>query len=314
MNGSTTIVKGDEGMVKRSQRNNTGALYYLVTIPRKKKEVWVHPSFLWTNISIRYENVILRSILANTKDIDTKLQSTNLAGQLAKAVDGQFQAWYANKDYLQLPENIEDRINTPEKRASQVQLIIDGCYNASCLSVLNRPEFTLRQLAENAQNARTFNASCVYGSRYSNFRDNPAKRAVARVGKSNNPVQRISDHIARCRSDSTFAAERTHYTQGRASRKQEFFVLCVLKDETDLKIAEQLFVNLLGTWAPAVRGSSSNISLDDEPRDTEGLMKHSLRAIDQRDAQRIMQVTHNISQKPESWWPGGVGRDSFGAS
>jgi hypothetical protein len=60
--------------------------------------------------------------------------------------------------------------------------------------------------------------------------------------------------------------------------------------------------------------STSNVSLDDESRDAEGKKKNAMRAINRRDAQRMMQITHDISQKPQSYWPGGVGRDSFGAS
>ena len=240
-------------------RDNINWAY--VQVPRKadnadRGKLWVPAPKLRVNFNVYFGEVRWHEGVGVVAGPAAPSSSLTRTSQFGKAIEGQFVAWSREGLALGVPLNIDEIMKDSNKRGQLMNRIRAGCQAAGTLDVLNKSDFTLKDLVDSAKNAQHHPGSGIYLNCYRDFKDSPAKLPAIRTGKTVLFSSRTQDHIRKGKPDSKYEGERTHYDTARKAHSANHMVVCILTDSTDHEIAEQLFTNLLETYAPGVTAQS----------------------------------------------------------
>ena len=305
-NNVVPIREGDEGYVTKEGERG----WLAVSIPKQDRVAWVSRDFVHVNEHVIYGNVTVHS------DIPVLMQNPSVGhisvqgSQLQKAIIGQLEVWFDQRGTLALGDVLTEVIKSSALRHRVTSTILQGCAAANSLTALNEANFSCLGLATSFAQSANFRAPGIYCNIYSRFKSNPEKKPVVRIRKSINIHDRCYQHRQHI-LDPRYKAERTHMAIARDASDHHHLALCVVKHATERTIAEQLFINLLETWAPNVSGNITHVT--DPNNSVQSLLEANSRnqaiAVDARKQILLTEQTSRLTG-----WPGGVKRASFGAS
>lgn len=149
---------------------------------------------------------------------------------------------------LNLASDKREAINTPEKRTTLADRILQGCYRANTGEFLEKKDlFTVQELFSVARIGATDRNSGIYANLYDQ---------AFRIGKAAVIADRIADHIKN--GDPVLSGlakkERTHYDKAQKAKNKRHVTIAHLDGALIKHFAEQIFVNLFGTAANKLTG------------------------------------------------------------
>ncbi|ETN39460.1 uncharacterized protein HMPREF1541_05684 [Cyphellophora europaea CBS 101466] len=308
---------GDEGKVLKKSVQS-GVEWLQVSIPARDQEHWVPPHCIQVNEAIYYGELRYNEIVTMEDHIDTARLRNMVPGQssqLGKAIEAQLVAWNEQQPEVDMGDDVKKTISNTAQRNKLISRIIEGCEKAGSYGILNKPDFVQSDLSS-FQDAKDCQQGGIYVNRYSSFIDDPALKPVLRVGKGTVIAKRIDDHVKHGDPQSTYDLEKTHYRMARKANVKEHFVLCILSSAVDQTIAEQLFNNLLQTWAPWVITNTIFETTPEEDSRSRDVELDKIKAVKYR-AFFLAAYRHKLlsdSVQVLTGWPGAVFRDGFDAS
>ena len=252
------------------------------------------------------------SIQLDTPELASGLTQKDIVAdtQFTRAVNALCLAWSKNSHQLWLPEQVTAALKDKSKRHQIVSAVVQGITEARVKSVLDSPNFCVKDLHDAGKEVDTSDRDrpLIYLQILRNFKSDDKKLPVLRVGKTNNGWGRSRSHLSDMKSN-------PHYTLSKAYEDANDYCMLVLcygmQDDVTRQVAEALFNSLLQTFRKYLFRTRPTTRQEGED-DTNSLKEGSSYANDLYFAEIMTRHDQNVFK--DCGWPGGVRRDTFGAS
>lgn len=237
---------------------------------------------------------------------------------LANTISGILTAYHNHRETLPTePPLLKDL--TPNKIQNLTVRIMHGIGYVSkeLLNKLASGQFTIDDIRRLSHDATKSSKAGIYLILYRAFHGKPSRPGAIYTGSTGVDFQsRNEGHL---RDMKNFPA-RNHYRAAANAKERYIFPICYLDSQTatdqELKVIEQLFINLFDTFSPKVLSFDSKDFVgegdDSEPNVEPGALSRAATYIVQKEQASILQrLSAQVSEV--TGWPGGTGRFDFGA-
>ena len=310
-----TIRKGVEGkVIRRGTESNPGWVEVTMPFLNPPRREWVPFSKLEIGTDYKYNEVHVYIPDPVVRASQVLNQGNTTKDPLRRALE---QLAVAFRDNIALcpwfPPWFIDRLKVDDQRRNLVDAIYVGMIPA-VRSVLNRPNFTIRQLMQalvpiNPNDTRP----CVYTIIYWNFKNGDSKPRQY-MGKAKIPGQRDAEHVRESERDRS--KKSVHYSAAKNARNRIMGVVSYIDEYHARAVAEQFFVNLFQCHCSNVFAQSTTLQTRSDGTTPHGELDDASDsaakyAMDKEQATKLTRIADAALRSVG--FPAGSSRDTYGA-